>query len=34
VTSLFTYSAPQGEVAKTVFERYRVDTYNEASHKP
>ncbi len=25
---------PEGEVARTVFERYRVETYQEAGHKP
>lgn len=27
-------SCPQGEVAADVFERYRIPTYREASHKP
>lgn len=27
-------SCPAGEVAATVFERYRLDTYREAQHKP
>jgi ornithine carbamoyltransferase len=27
-------SCKEGEVAASVFERSRVDTYNEASHKP
>jgi len=25
---------PEGEVARTVFERYRIETYQEAGHKP
>jgi ornithine carbamoyltransferase len=27
-------SCAQGEVAKTVFERYRLETYREAGYKP
>ena len=27
-------SCKQGEVAATVFDRYRADTYREAGHKP
>jgi ornithine carbamoyltransferase len=27
-------SCAAGEVAETVFERYRLPTYHEASHKP
>jgi ornithine carbamoyltransferase len=27
-------SCPEGEVAASVFERYRRDTYREAGHKP
>ena len=27
-------SCKEGEVAKSVFDRYRLDTYREAGHKP